>query len=521
MFRFLNCLPSHVHRVEENMSLQYGKLISSILLEHYGEAAERVGRDLFRWGPKSLREISSTTGMHIERVKETLCLLIQFNLVTFSPGKSPNKADYTLIAERVLLLLRYPRYLYQVKTLYGNEEEALVEELLQHGQKTASEALLSVAKKLNEAMEGNKCICVVTLKDKFLSLVRNRFIQRCPSVCEGPVPTFTLNESALYLEPDVNIKELTIKIQKKDTNQDNFPDEKVYWRVNFDRFHQEMRDQIMISSIARRIDSNASELLDQLLKLMYKKTDAWAPISNPISLMEIREVLRKNPSQHVLFQYLDQYLKVLEEDLSGFLDKSGDSAGGQFSINMKKAFSQLAWVTVENIVVERFGSKAARIFRLVKLKKYAEQDQILQLCMVPSKECKLLIYQLSQENFLQLRELRKTLSNTGPNKTFYMYHIDLEQVARMVLEMCYKAMYNALVKRESQKTENKRLIEKQQRIESIALNLKEQGASEEQLAEIEEMLTPPERTVLEKVRVTMDKLTEAELQIDETVFLLQ
>lgn len=52
-----------------------------------------------------------------------------------------------------------------------------------------------------------------------------------------------------------------------------------------------------------------------------------------------------------------------EEDSCQFIKKVGDSSGGQFSINMKEAINQLAWATIENIVMERFGSKAARVFR--------------------------------------------------------------------------------------------------------------------------------------------------------------
>ncbi|XP_071447554.1 DNA-directed RNA polymerase III subunit RPC3 isoform X2 [Hetaerina americana] len=463
------------------MSWQFGKLVSALLLEHYGETAQKVGDDLFRWGAKSLRELTSSTGLSPGKVREALCLLIQFNLVKFAEGRNPDRPEYIFNCERLLLLLRYPRYLFMIKSLFGDEEELLVEDLLQYGQKTASGTLCSVIRKLNEAME----------------------------------------EAELYFVPDINLKKISQQIQNKDEKSDNLLDDHIYWRVNFDRFHQEMRDQILISSIARRVDDNAAELMGHLLKLMYQKTDPWAPVSNPISLTEIREAIRKSVGHPTLLKFLDQYVKVLEEDSSDFVDKSGDAGGGQYSVNMKNAFVQLAWVTIENIVVEKLGSKAARILRLVKIKKYIEQDQILQLCMIPSKECKLLLYQLSQENFLQLRELRKTLSNTGPNKTFYLYHVDLEQVVRMTLEMCFKALFNASVRRRSKRSDNKRLIEKQQRIESIALNLKERGASEDQLTEIEDMLTPPERTVLEKVRRTMNKLTEAELQIDETVFVLQ
>ena len=58
----------------------------------------------------------------------------------------------------------------------------------------------------------------------------------------------------------------------------------------------------------------------------------------------------------------------------------------------------------------------------------------------------------------------------------------------MVLEMCYKALYNAMTRREHERNENRRMIEKQQRIESITLNMREQGATPEQLAEVSYLL---------------------------------
>lgn len=39
--------------------------------------------------------------------------------------------------------------------------------------------------------------------------------------------------------------------------------------------------------------------------------------------------------------------------------------------------------------------------------------------------------------------------------------------------------------------------------------------------QIEEMLTPPEREILDKIDKTMKKLNRVELEVDETMFLLQ
>lgn len=122
------------------------------------------------------------------------------------------------------------------------------------------------------------------------------------------------------------------------------------------------RDQIVISAVTQRFDKHAGELMRNLINLMYLRTAAWADTSNPIPFTEIKDVVRKM-NYIDLEQYLDQYLRLIEEDTSQFILRVGDSGGGQYSVNMKKAFDQLAWTTLENIVTEKFGSKAARIFR--------------------------------------------------------------------------------------------------------------------------------------------------------------
>ena len=46
----------------------------------------------------------------------------------------------------------------------------------------------------------------------------------------------------------------------------------------------------------------------------------------------------------------------------------------------------------------------------------------------------------------------------------------------------------------------RRLLEKQQRVDAIALQLEQSGADAAQRQELEEMITPPERATLSKVK---------------------
>lgn len=102
--------------------------------------------------------------------------------------------------------------------------------------------------------------------------------------------------------------------------------------------------------------------MTQLINLMYLRTAPWADTSNPIPYTEIKDAVKKSNCPE-LEQHLDQYLRLIVEDSSKFIIRVGDSGGGQYSVDMKNAFNQLAWATLENVVTEKFGSNAARIFR--------------------------------------------------------------------------------------------------------------------------------------------------------------
>nr|CAH7743467.1 unnamed protein product [Callosobruchus chinensis] len=102
-----------------------------------------------------------------------------------------------------------------------------------------------------------------------------------------------------------------------------------------------------------------------------------------------------------------------------------------------------------------------------------------------------------------------------------LFHINLENVVRMILELCYKSLYNIMSRRNHERNVNKRIIDKKQRVETISISMRSQGATEEQLADIEDMITPPEKEILEKIDKMMKRLNTVELEVDDTIFLLQ
>ncbi|XP_005677802.1 PREDICTED: DNA-directed RNA polymerase III subunit RPC3 isoform X2 [Capra hircus] len=487
------------------------KLCSLLLQEHFGEIVEKIGVHLIRTGSQPLRVIAHDTGTSLDQVKKALCVLIQHNLVIYQVHKR-GVVEYEAQCNRVLRMLRYPRYIYTAKTLYSDTGELIVEELLLNGKMTMSAVVKKVADRLTETMEDGKTMDYAEVSNTFVRLVDTHFVQRCPLVPATensdtgpppPAPTLVINEKDMYLVPKLSLigkgkrrrssdedatGEPKAKRPKQSTdNKEPIPDDGIYWQANLDRFHQHFRDQAIVSAVANR--------MDQIFRSL--------PVGYNISK-----------------QVLDQYLTLLADDPLEFVGKSGDSGGGMYVINLHKALGSLATATLESVVQERFGSRCARIFRLVLQKKHLEQKQVEDFAMIPAKEAKDMLYKMLSENFISLQEIPKTPDH-APSRTFYLYTVNILSAARMLLHRCYKSVANLIERRQFETKENKRLLEKSQRVEAIIASMQATGAEEAQLQEIEEMITAPERQQLETLKRNVNKLDACEIQVDETIFLLE
>lgn len=517
------------------------KLCSLLLQEHFGEIVEKIGVHLIRTGSQPLRVIAHDTGTSLDQVKKALCVLIHHNLVIYRVHKR-SVVEYEAQCSRVLRMLRYPRYIYTTKTLYSDTGELIVEELLLNGKMTMSAVVKKVADRLTETMEDGKTMDYAEVSNAFVRLADTHFVQRCPLVPDPgssdpepppPAPTLVINEKDMYLVPKLSLigkgkrrrsseedaaGEPKAKKPKYPDNKEPTPDDGIYWQVNLERFHQHFRDQAIVSAVANRMDQTSSEIVRTMLRMSEITTPSSAPFTQPLSS---NEIFRSLPvGYNISKQVLDQYLTLLADDPLEFIGKCGDSGGGMYAINLHKALASLATATLESVIQERFGSRCARIFRLVLQKKHLEQKQVEDFAMIPAKEAKDMLYKMLSENFISLQEIPKTPDH-APSRTFYLYTVNVLSAARMLLHRCYKSIANLIERRQFETKENRRLLEKSQRVEAIIASMQATGAEEVQLQEIEEMITAPERQQLETLKRNVNKLDASEIQVDETIFLLE
>ncbi|NXX46714.1 RPC3 polymerase, partial [Tricholaema leucomelas] len=511
------------------------KLSSLLLQEHFGEIVEKIGTFLIRTGPQPLRLIVSETGLLLDQqVKKALCVLIQHNLVSYQLQKR-GFVEYEAQCRRVLRILRYPRYIYTAKTLYSDTGELLVEELLLNGQMTMSALVRKVADRLTETMEDGKVMEYSEVCSTFVRLADTHFVQRCPMVPETPetpkgppppAPTLVINEKDMYLVPRLSLvgkgkrrrsgeeEEEEAEHKAKRLKQDEEgseppPDDGIYWQVNLERFHQHFRDQAIVSAVANRMDQ------------------VWGSLQRPAGASQCPAGASQHPagasqcpagaSQHPAGA---SHLSLLPPPQLEFVGKSGDSGGGMFTVSIlwepspgpafSSPFPSCSW----------FGSRCARIFRLLLRKRHLEQKQVEDFAMIPAKEAKEMLYKLLSQNFVALQEIPKTPDH-APSRTFYLYTVSVASTARMLLHRCYKSVANLIERRQYETRENKRLLEKSQRVEAILASMQATGAEATQLQEIEEMITAPERQQLETLKRNVNKIDASENQVDETIFVLE
>eukprot|EP00066_Takifugu_rubripes_P003613 XP_003966326.1 PREDICTED: DNA-directed RNA polymerase III subunit RPC3 [Takifugu rubripes] len=527
------------------MTTQEVRLCGLLLREHFGEVVEKLGTHLLRSGSQNLRTILHETGMPRDLVKKVLCVLVQNGVCVFNHRGPGRPTNYQANSNKILRILRYPRYIYTAKTLYGDTGELIIEELLQRGEMTMSRTVKTVADRLTQNMEDGQCMDYSEVSSAFCKLVETHFLQRCPPVAGAgkadsaapATPATQAGASAPTPEsfPDCyRVPQVTIRGQGKrrlsseDVDQtiakkakmdpETHGDEGIYWQVNFERFHLHFRDQAIISAVANKLDQTSSEIVRTMLRMSEVTTSPAASCTKPLSA---NEIFRSLPSTYNIARpILDQYLTLLVDDPMEFVGRAGESGGGMFVVNLHKVLANLARATLESIVQERFGSRSARIFRLLLRKRHLEQKQVEDFAMVPAKEAKDMLYMLLSQNLVQLQEIPKT-PDFAPSRTFYLYTCNQLPTARMLLQNCYKTVANLIERRLFESKESKRLLEKSQRIEAILASLQASGAEPEQLTEVEEMITAPEKQQLDSLRLHINKLDSAENQVDDTIFILE
>ena len=299
------------------MSEQKKRLCALLLEEYFGGVASAVGSHLSRWQNLPLSDLLR----HVKKGRLGVSALINHHMVTFKQGsKRVDTAEYSVDMERILLLARYPRYMYLAKSVLGGEAELLVEELLKMGQDAPENLILRSTKRVAEDSGDIKSSELISLHQVFCQMVSERYFEKCPELNTisngGVVPSFEEYAESLpqrFVTHNIDLKNIN-DLAKRGKELAFEESSSSLFRVNFERFHRLFRDQIIVSSVSKRIDASAG----QLMSIFLSKVDADSPtadgVSNHIYLLNVMEdVNSANCTDVKLRQFREHYIKILEE----------------------------------------------------------------------------------------------------------------------------------------------------------------------------------------------------------------
>lgn len=518
---------------------------SLLLQECYGQIVADVGCVLMQNGPCPMRFISTECKQSILNVKKALITLIQHQFVTHETN-SVGLTIYKIDVNRVINILRYPKFIYSAKMLYDDEGEYVIEELLKNGQLTMSDTIQRVVNRMAVALDENaKRNLPKKVHDVFAKFINTRFVQRTNIQTNKDdedddlskyyvVPKIKLNLIKIDSENDNKVKEEKEEEEgpsrkKRRTSEGatsgQQDDLDIYWTVNTMRFHQFLRDQLIIDGVTNYFDDKkAGEIVRIILRLSETRTHPYSAVTSGVIQDEIiRNAIKENicldekeVEKYLLLFHQDDKLRVVFRS-----EEKTDAA--YYSVNIIKMLDKLNDSCLSSIVQDRFGTKSARIFRLLLDKKYLEQKQIEEKSMITAKETKLLTYNLISENVIKLMQCPKT-NEYNATRTIYLFHIDKMDLSRDLLQRCYHAVSSAIIRRLHITQENKSLLERKNFIDAVIVNLQMQQDVqdvEQQIQDLKESFSSHDSETLETIYRNINTLENSELHIDETIFLLQ
>jgi DNA-directed RNA polymerase III subunit RPC3 len=351
-----------------SMATQFGrKLACELIFSHFGESVQKVCESLVYRGQLSLPEIARYTGMNINQLRNCLLVLIQHNCAQAfkveheGVGSAPQRVStsYIALTDNILHRLRFPKFLVLVKEDVGDQAEALIEGLLEHGRLTLEQLIQRAAAR------GGKAVGEVAtaVKDCFGKLLSNHYVERCPApepslrpkiaveppkktprgsargrgasliaangaigeeqrVMSAAAPTdaerFQVPVSLINMGgTDMEMGDTTPIGQKRkrealqmDTKTAAAVDEKeVLWRVNYEEFIRRLRHQVCVAFVRSRVDSVVGTVLEGMLDATRRlETSAKQHSSGTQLQIPQGSLIRCRRNQHILFAHIHQCL---------------------------------------------------------------------------------------------------------------------------------------------------------------------------------------------------------------------
>lgn len=265
------------------------------------------------------------------------------------------------------------------------------------------------------------------------------------------------------------------------------------WRVNFAQFvkYQQMRD--VLEHVSSKSGHIGAEVAKVVLKLA-GNTD------RPVEFSAVCKAAKESPNLSLIGENGEAELMLNMEEMvkDGVLNRQKE---GSYSVNVSGMIDTIKMGTVGDIIDEKFGPRARRLFNTVSKHRVIEERQLRDLALMQEGDVTPLLESLRASGFLSLKsvscsggcDLRLWNVNTAA-----IYEVGEREVVRALLKLRRIAVEDI--------ENGKMLISKAQREDDI----REGGGRDDSK---ENILSPDERVALDKLLAKQERLDQSIVRI--------
>lgn len=310
------------------------------------------------------------------------------------------------------------------------------------------------------------------------------------------------------------------KRAKLDSQQQNETVDSIYWSLNHSRFALELQYQLVFTGLKSYFaDESLVAVAKGLIDLAKEGTETSSDVTAAISAQEIVRQCNKNGCK-LSREQVDECLEVFEDDFMPLL-RSRDilASGGTYILETKKVLKKMLGDTFALMVGQKLSSFHARIFRIIRDKVSLPQKLIEEIAMVTPKECKEYVFDLVKAGFIKTNYYSR-VPDYVPAKTYFVFTVDLDLVAKRTFEECCQAIYNSITRRLHEVEQNRHLIDRKKYVDLQIETLSKEENSEQQIEDLKSSFTTHDLEVIQKAEESISKLEMAEMQVTNTMTLM-
>ncbi|KAH8829625.1 hypothetical protein DL96DRAFT_1598899 [Flagelloscypha sp. PMI_526] len=514
--------------------LHTSRLCTHLVNLHFGPLTAKLADVLLTKGRLSLSQIISQTKLRPQTARAAILVLIQHDVLWYAKtdDSSPEVLEFNI--EGCLMRLRFGKFVFLSEQLLGKPASEIVQLILDHGKlrppdiitqlpddqdstkKNYREALLELVKShyLLPATETSH----ITPKDTLLKYEKEE-VAKIPNLPTSKALKIAKEDALARVKRE---EEESRKSGLKKKGGHDMVDDKVLFRVNYERFNIVIRNELIEKAARERFNDGAAMVLRNVIKstessqtsLMRIRSDATsvgkvaAALTDYDNLSSGLQLPTRQASNTVSVKHYLQMLgstdnRTAAGRASSFVSYEGSKIEVEFQIVCRRLRRRV----IESFTREKYGQEGVRMLRLLYESGKLDEKQISKIVMLPAKDVRPLLLSMATDSLVSIQEVPKS-ADRNPTRTFYLWYVDQAKAFSVILGNLYKMLYNIISRRraESEDPTLRAVIEKTQRTD---------------VSQDESLLTRLDQEILEKWREKQLKLMVLEMRVEETVFVVR